>query len=641
MNEFTLRAPAIPIITVDPYFSVWARNCNLNYENLIHWTGENNYIFASVDIDGKAYSFLGYERNPIKLKQTSLSIDALSTKAVFEGAGVRLRVRFMTPLLMDDIELLSRPVSYMSVSYETIDGKKHDVSVSVVLGESLCLNRVGQKSVEISEVTLKDVKGLKIGAKEQSPLCTWGDVIRIEWGYAYLVTRNKKATVTSGNVPPKGTCIRVTAPVTENKEELFLFAYDDIYSINYFGDKLKGYWARNGKTIEEAITEAAADFESLCKRCDKFAERLFTESEAAGGKKYAELLSLSYRQVLAGHKLVEDKNGNLVYISKECYSCGAAATVDVSYPSMPIFLLYNPELVRAMMRPIYKFAATDIWQYDFAPHDVGYYPIITGQIYGFDPPSGELLYHMQMPVEESGNMIIMETCAAIADKDISFVAEHYDMLKAWAEYLIKYGADPENQLCTDDFAGHLAHNCNLSLKAIFGIKGMSIIADMLGKSDEAEKYDTIAREMSESWCERATNGDGSFKLAFDQPGTYSMKYNMVWDKLWGTNIFPKEAINSEIQSYFGKFNEYGLPLDSRAEYTKSDWLVWVATMADSKEEFERFISPMWQAYNESFSRVPLSDWYDTVSSGHVTFVNRTVQGGLFMKLLEANGKMKL
>ena len=120
-----------------------------------------------------------------------------------------------------------------------------------------------------------------------------------------------------------------------------------------------------------------------------------------------------------------------------------------------------------------------------------------------------------------------------------------------------------------------------------------------------------------------------------------MKYNMVWDKLWGTNIFPKEAINSEIQSYFGKFNEYGLPLDSRAEYTKSDWLVWVATMADSKEEFERFISPLWQAYNESFSRVPLSDWYDTVSSGHVTFVNRTVQGGLFIKLLEANGKMKL
>ena len=160
-----------------------------------------------------------------------------------------------------------------------------------------------------------------------------------------------------------------------------------------------------------------------------------------------------------------------------------------------------------MMRPIYKFAATDIWQYDFAPHDVGYYPIITGQIYGFDPPSGELLYNMQMPVEESGNMIIMETCAAIADKDISFVAEHYDTLKAWAEYLIKYGADPENQLCTDDFAGHLAHNCNLSLKAIFGIKGMSIIADMLGKREEAQKYDSIAREMAESWCERAANGE--------------------------------------------------------------------------------------------------------------------------------------
>lgn len=639
MKNFSLRAPAVPIITVDPYFSVWAKNNDLNHENLIHWTGAPNYIFASADIDGKKYSFLGYERNVFKLKQTALSIDALSTKAVFEGAGIRLHVRFMTPLLLDDLDLLSRPVSYMSATYESTDGNDHNVSISVVLSEQLCLNTAKQKPVKIDDVVLKGIQGARIGAVEQNPLCTWGDVIRIEWGYVYLMARSKKAKVTSGVVGNLGNCINLTVPVTENNEELFIFAYDDVYSVNYFGDMLKGYWARNGKTIEEAIVEAANDFEDVCKKCDRFSNKLYADAKATGGKKYAELLSLAYRQVLAGHKLVEDKDGNLIYISKECYSCGAAATVDVSYPSIPLFLLYNPELIRAMMRPIYKFAATDMWQYDFAPHDVGYYPIITGQIYGFDPPSGELLYNMQMPVEESGNMIIMETCAAIADKDISFVAEHYDMLKAWAEYLIKYGADPDNQLCTDDFAGHLAHNCNLSVKAIFGIKGMSIISDMLGKSEEAKKYDSIAREMAESWCERAANGDGSFKLAFDLPGSFSMKYNMVWDKLWGTDIFPKEVIEGEIQSYFDKFNEYGLPLDSRAEYTKSDWLVWVATMADSKEEFERFIEPMWKAYNESFSRVPLSDWYDTVSSGHVTFVNRTVQGGLFMKLLHDSGNL--
>ena len=633
MKEFNLRAPAVPIITVDPYFSVWAKNCKLNHQCLYHWTGDGNYIFASAEIDGKTYSFLGYERNVSKLKQTSIIIDALSTKAIFEGAGIRLYVRFMTPLLLDDLDIMSRPVSYMSVTYDSIDGKEHSVSVSVVLSEQLCLNKAKQKPVTVDDVVLNGARGLKMGATEQKPLCTWGDVIRIEWGYVYLAARSKKTTTNSGVVGGLGNCIRISVPMTEKEEELFLFAYDDIYSINYFGDLLKGYWARGGKTIEEAIVEASADFESLCERCDAFAEKLYSDAEQAGGEKYAELLSLAYRQTVAAHKLVADKNGELLFISKECYSCGASATVDVSYPSMPLFLLYAPELVRAMMRPIYKFATTDMWQYDFAPHDAGYYPIITGQIYGFDPPSGELLYNMQMPVEECGNMIIMETCAALADKKTEFVASHYEILKKWAEYLIKYGADPEHQLCTDDFAGHLAHNCNLSLKAIFGIKGMSIIANMLGKSEDSEKYDAIARDMAEGWVVRASNGDGSFKLAFDQDGTFSMKYNMVWDKLWGTDIFSKKTVDGEIQSYFDKFNEYGLPLDSRAEYTKSDWLVWVATMTDSKEDFERFIAPMWQAFNDSYSRVPLSDWYDTVSAGHITFVNRTVQGGLFIKLL--------
>ncbi len=642
MSDFTLRAPAVPIITVDPYFSVWAKNCKLAYEDLVHWTGAVNYIFATVEIDGKRYAFLGYDRDALKLKQTSLSIDALSTKAVFEGAGIRLRVRWMTPLLLEDFDVTSRPVSYMSVSYESMDGGCHAVRLYVALGESLCLNDVRQKPVEVEEVSLGDIRGMRIGAKEQTPLCHKGDLIRIEWGYAYLMAKNEKTTVKTDEGGTTGTCIRVSLPMEEKKEELVLFAYDDIFSLDYFGEKVKGYWARNGKTIEQAIVEASKDFDSLCEKCDRFAEELYAEAENAGGKKYAEILSLSYRQVVSAHKLVADEDGEALFISKECGSCGCAATVDVSYPSIPMFLRYNPELIRAMMRPIYKFAEKKgAWKYNFAPHDAGLYPLVTGQIYGLEEESGELLFDKQMPVEESGNMIIMETCLALAGKDLSSAKEHYEQLKAWAEYLIKYGADPENQLCTDDFAGHLAHNCNLSLKAICGIEGMSILANMLGKKEDIARYDKIARDMANGWVCRASNGDGSYKLAFDQAGSFSLKYNMVWDKLWGTELFPSEVMESEVQSYFHQFNEYGPPLDSRAEYTKSDWLVWVATMAETKEDFERFIDPLWKAYNESPSRVPLTDWYDTKSSCYIHFLNRTVQGGLFMKLIERCKTLKV
>jgi len=345
--------------------------------------------------------------------------------------------------------------------------------------------------------------------------------------------------------------------------------------------------------------------------------------------------------VIAAHKIVCDENGDLLLISKECFSNGCAATVDVSYPSMPFFLLYNPELVRGMMRPIVRFARSDKWDYDFAPHDAGRYPVVDGQRYGLDRETGKCRFDKQMPVEECGNMLVMAAAAAVADGDLTFVRENLDLFEMWVKYLEEHGSDPENQLCTDDFAGHLAHNCNLSLKAIAGIAGLGILYGMMG--DEAKRADYLARakKMADGWVKTAANGDGSFRLAFDRPGTWSMKYNIVWDKLWGTGLMDRTVIESEFASYRKHVNPYGMPLDNRETYTKSDWLVWTATLAGTREDFEAYVAPLWEAYHRTLSRVPLTDWYFTVTGNVRGFRHRSVQGGLFIKLLEASGKMKL
>ena len=88
-------------------------------------------------------------------------------------------------------------------------------------------------------------------------------------------------------------------------------------------------------------------------------------------------------------------------------------------------------------------------------------------------------------------------------------------------------------------------------------------------------------------------------------------------------------------------NRYGLPLDNRSDYTKSDWFIWVATMAKDRKEFESFITPLWNAYNETVSRVPMTDWYFTSTALLRGFQNRTVVGGHFMKLLEYKKVLKL
>ncbi len=636
-----LRAPSVPLITVDPYFSVWSPADKLTDKPICHWTGKPNSMLGLVSVDGHNYRFMGVS-DAEPARQVSLDIDALSTTYVFEAGAVRIKAAFLSPLLPDDIDLLSRPVSYLKLSYEALDSAKHEVSFTVSVSEEICLDKAGQSPVVTSEAKVAGISCKRMGNSVQNVLNRSGDDVRIDWGYFYLAAKGGGAAVASGKtafVRENGEAAELTSLICSSTgETLIMFAYDDINSILYFGKKLTSWWNRDGMTIEMAIEKAAASYDRLVKKCREFSDKLFFDACKAGGEQYAELLSLAYRQVIAAHKTACDEDGQLLFISKECFSNGCAATVDVSYPSIPMFLHYNPELVKGMMRPIFRFAESEQWPYDFAPHDAGRYPILSGQYYG--EKDGVHPIEMQMPVEECGNMLIMAASVAVAQGNTSFIREHIETLEQWAKYLVEFGQDPENQLCTDDFAGHLAHNCNLSLKAIMGLAGLSIIFRMLGAKRKSESYMKKAREMAGIWLKTAANGDGSFRLAFDREGTYSMKYNAVWDKMFCTGIFPPEAIQSEIASNFRHVNPYGMPLDNRALYTKSDWQVWTATMFESDDDFRRFIEPIWRTYNCSPSRVPLNDWYDSVTSLMVHFQHRSVQGGLFIKLMEKDFREK-
>ena len=872
-----LRAPSYPLISVDPYTSVWSFADELNADVTRHWTGKEQALLGVVDVDGVSYRFMGKEtpeegasvRFATAARQLSVNVLPTQTYYTFECGPVLLDVVFTAPLLLDDLDRMSMPVNYISWQVRSADQKKHEVRVSVEAFSSLAVNTEDQ-AVMVEREVENGISYLKTGTAEQAVLLRKGDDVRIDWGYFYLAAQVEKETVMEVGDRKQLVYSHILEAVSSSPKAGFLMVgYDDLYAIQYFKDNRMAYWKHNGKkNIRQAFEESAKEYRSVMERCRHFDTRLMEDAEKAGGKEYAELCAIAYRQAVAAHKLIEDKDGNLLFLSKENFSNGSIGTVDVTYPSAPLFLLYNPELLKGMLNPIFHYSESGRWNKPFAAHDVGTYPHANGQTYPFDMPveecgnmlilttaialregnadyarehwktlgvwanyllkegldpenqlctddfaghlahnanlsikaiigiagygklaemlgdkeqavryvsaaremaekwermaddgdhyrltfdrentwsqkynlvwdrvlglhifpdriarkevafylsrqqavaahkliedkDGNLLflskenfsngsigtvdvtypsaplfllynpellkgmlnpifhysesgrwnkpfaahdvgtyphangqtYPFDMPVEECGNMLILTTAIALREGNADYAREHWKTLGVWANYLLKEGLDPENQLCTDDFAGHLAHNANLSIKAIIGIAGYGKLAEMLGDKEQAVRYVSAAREMAEKWERMADDGD-HYRLTFDRENTWSQKYNLVWDRVLGLHIFPDRIARKEVAFYLSRQQPFGLPLDSRKTYTKIDWILWTACLADTQEDFSRLLSPAYKYVNETEPRVPLTDWYEATDGRSINMRARSVVGGFFMKMLE-------
>ena len=645
-----LRPPAVPLITYNPFLSIWSESDHLNDTTTKHWTRLDHSLVSLIRIDGKTYRLMGFDpQSAPAFPQISVQVLPTRSIAEFEVAGVHVTLTFMEPALPDDLDVYSWPLSYITWDVRSIDGTKHKVEIYDSTSSELCVNKPDEL-VEWSRAIAGDLTLLRVGTKAQPVLGSCGDNHRINWGYAYAAAptaQTKSATggkgvllnsfIANGSLPADET--RMPRATTDDQPVLaFTFdlgrvgaeavqrqvivAYDEIFAIKYFGKKLLPYWAKDGAKIGDVLQKASQDFPKLLARCETFDKELMADMARIGGEKYAQITALAYRECVAANGLAADANKQPLFFTKENTSNGDIATVDVFFPMNPIWILLSPSLAKASLVHVLMYSASPHWKFPNAPHDLGTYPFAFGRDNG-----GE-----GMPVEESGNMLILCDAIAQADGNADFVTPWWPQLTQWAQYLEKYGLDPEQQLCTDDFMGHLAHNANLSVKAILGLATYGDLCRMRGDKANAKKYHDLAKVDAEHWMKVAAEND-HYRLAFDKPGTWSQKYNLVWDRILGLDIFPPSVAVKEVAHYKKMMLPYGVPLDSRTHLTKTDWSIWSATLAENQADFEAIIAPIYNYLNETTARDPIADSYktDKVNSGGMHA--RPVVGGFFIKML--------
>ena len=660
------KLPSYPLFVKDPFFQLWMPDEDISDFNAKFYTDKEIPLIGLIKYKDSLYRFVGKE---IGEKMDVVNIELTATTTIFELKNdlFKIKLYFMSPLLLDDLKLLSNPTCILRYEIET---SVEDYEVIFGVSSAILSNTpVGELAHRGGTFNILNKSVSFFGLNNQNVLSISADAFGPEHGHWYITADNTKYVKKELLLDAiKGENTKVEVSKDEhfiygvnresgNANNYFLFSFDDIASIYYYGEVLRGYYFKDGATIVDAIKESIKKYNSIINKCSYFDSEF--DKRNGLSKEYLNITYGSYRQSIAGFKLVENHKKELLFLSKEISSNGCLATVDVSYPAAPLYLLYNPKLVKAMLTPVFTFAKSKVWKYNFAPHDCGVYPYAIGQVYGllqphdvdnqsdlsfgnrecngvlpfvylFDDGDKVYNYEMQMPIEECANMIILTYLACLYDRKFTFAKEHYSLLRKWALYIYKKGLIPVKQLCTDDYCGQMDGNVNLAIKATCALKYFSLISKKLHKE---EKVDFMKEAKHRAEAISALSKESLPLSFYSKEYSFSMKYNLICDYFAGPRLFNDDIINKELDLCLEKANIYGALFDSVNTFTKADWSLFVAALTSDQEKQQDFFKRINRFLVETPDRVPFSDWYEADTGVPRFFKARPVMGGNFMPVL--------
>ena len=656
-----IRPPATPLIVRQPYVSTWQDADALPGHWPAFWAGGTRAMTGIARIDGSPYVFMGDPHTgdqPLapSMTQTALDVTPTQSRYTLQAGGVSVSVNFLSPVEPDDLRRQSIPLSYIFAQAHSADGKPHTVSLYFDISGEWAHNdnktlitwrggKITGGKEALTAFTIEPSDPHVLGETGDYP--TWGQaVFATAAGPGVTAQAGPDADVRAAGAAAgrlDDTVDRDRPRAINDHWPVFAFDFDlgrvgkgkgkpVVLALGHVrdpavsdqGQPVPPLWKAYWPDWEHMLSFFYDDADTERDHADRLDKRVTADATKAGGPKYAALCTLALRQAFGATELVGTLDKPWMFM-KEISSDGNISTVDVVYPSFPVFLYANPHLLRLQLDPLFDYAESGKWTQPFAEHDIGAsYPNANGHNDG----GGE-----NMPVEESANMLIMAAAYlryTPKSEAAAYARAHYKVLKQWADYEVQNGLDPAFQNQTDDFTGPIKSSANLALKGILGVGAMGQIAGDAGNKEDAAQYAAAARDMIGKWAQLAQSKTGDhLTLAYGQDDTWSLKYNAFPDKVLGLNLVPKSVLQEEAKYYLSHLNEFGVPLDNRHTYTKADWELWTAASTDDAKLRQAFVDTIYKFADTSRARDPFTDWYDTVSGQKNGFQARPVIGGIF------------
>ncbi|KAI0705088.1 hypothetical protein C8T65DRAFT_577862 [Cerioporus squamosus] len=663
----TFFPASIPLSVRSPYHNVWLISTNTSgplSQSWPHFWGQQSIMgwAGKIRVDGTTYGWMGQDGIG-NGSATVTDVQITPTRSIFlmQAGPMNLTVTFLSPIEPSDWVKQSFPFSYLSIEAASLDGASHSVQVySDISGEWLSGNRsspISWRNTNTGSSIFHEIElqtptaNVEIANQAQDGKAYYGMASRP--GLTWQIDTDSSTRTLFANQGSLNNIESSAFGPINNPFFVFALAVDlgtisstsepVTWAAGYVRDPSVQYTTASGETqhrrpfffskysdIGSAIDAFTSDFSAAHDRAVALDQKIVGDA-AKISSQYVDLVSLGARQTFGALDITvgADDKGNVDASDVKIFMKDLGTSLRVNpveriYAAFPTYLYLNASFGGSLLAPLLE-SQDGLTGQQYAAQDLG-----TGYPLAILTPGTH-----SKGIEQSGNMLIMTYAQARVSGDGTLLAQHYNLTKRWADYLVSNTLTFSDQASAD--GENKANMTNLALKGIIGVKAMAEISRAIGKDSDAQEYDSHASALIGSWQSLAESSTQQHLLGvYGDQQSWALLYNIYADLLLGTKLVPQSILEGQTQFYGSLLTTapvFGLPIDSSSgQQSSAAWsLLTAATVTDDGVR-NQLIQGVWSRISSNTTQGAFPDQYNDATGAILSGAPSPAIGAMFSHL---------